>query len=211
MSKQIDSLTPEQEAKIPEYRERFLAIGLSTAPTDRQKAEDAVRRSYEYLHKTDPSLCVPNPEFIWADSPMEGAKIAAQQTKGDLNVTEQEIRACADNASYGSFEAYWVSTYSFIANELPVEKDELTDIVTDIVKECGAYWTFEDLVVLTPKPTKIELVNEKLHSTTGPAIEYPNGDGVYAYKGERKGSLMEVIMASRNEGTEQPTSTEVPF
>ena len=34
--KTIDSLTPEQEAKIPEYYDKFLAIGLSTGPTNRE-------------------------------------------------------------------------------------------------------------------------------------------------------------------------------
>lgn len=213
MSKQqINELTPEQEAKIPEYRERFLQIGLSTEPTNKEKAEAAIRRSYEYLHKSDPKMCVPNPEFVWADSPKLGAKLAAQYAKGTQDVTPEEIKEQADMASYGSFEAYWVSTYSFIANELDVEKDELTDIVTDIVKECGVYWTFEDLVVVTPKPTKIVMQDEKLSCTTGPAIEYSNGEAVYAYKGERKGSLMEVVMAARNEGTESKTdSDETPF
>lgn len=208
---QINELTPEQEAKIPEYRERFLKIGLSTEPTDKAKAEEAIRRSYAYLHKTDQKMCVPNPQFVWADSPKLGAKLAAQYAKGSEDVTPEEIKEQADMASYGSFEAYWVSTYSFIANELDVEKDELTDIVTEIVQHCGVYWTFEDVVVVTPKPSKIVMDGEKLSCTTGPALEYANGEGIYAYKGDRKGSLMEVVMAARNEGQGTTENEEAPF
>lgn len=195
----ISSLTPEQEAKIPYYREMFRQIGLSTSPTDKTKAENAILRSYQYLNKKDPENWSANPEFVWAESPYKGAKLAAQFAKGDENVTVEEIRSQADNASFGSFDAYWVSTYSFIANELPVQVDELHEIVTDIVKECGVYWTFQDLVVLTPKPSKIIMENDKLHCINGMALQYENGDGIYAYKGERKGSLMEVVMANRNE------------
>ena len=196
--KVIDKLTPEQEAQIPVYLERFKAIGLSTAPTNKAKAEDAVRRSYEYMNKISSSFSK-NPEFVWADSPMKGAILAAQFCKGNTDVTDAEIKEQAQQASYGSFEAYWVSTYAFIAEQLPVKKDELIDIVLDIVTHCGVYWTFEDIVILTPKPSKIEMTDQVLHSTTGLALQYPNGDGLYAYKGEIKGSLMEVNIAARVE------------
>lgn len=194
--KVIDSLTKEQEAMIPVYRERFRQIGLSTEPTDRAKAEDAIRRSYAYFHKLN-NTCVANPEIVWAGGPMEGAKLAAQYAKGDENVTSEEIRAQASQASYGSFEAYWVSTYAFIAEQLNVEKDELIDIAVDIVKECGVYWTFEDLVVLTPKPQAIVMVEDKLHNPEGPALAYENGDCLYAINGEVKANLMEIALANR--------------
>ena len=35
---QIEKLTPEQEALIPVYREKWKAIALSTEPIDRQEA-----------------------------------------------------------------------------------------------------------------------------------------------------------------------------
>jgi len=193
--KLIDKLTPAQEAKIPEYLERYRAIGLSTEPTDKAAAEAAVRKSYEYLSKSQEISA--NPEFVWAESPHQGAVIAAQLAKGDKNVTDEEVQDQADKASYGSFEAYWVSVYAFIGEQLPVEKNELLDIVVDIVKHCGVYWTFSDIVVMTPKPTAIHMKDGLLHNETGLALEYPNKDGLYEFAGERKGSLMEVSMAAR--------------
>lgn len=205
MSKKIiDSLTPEQEALIPVYLEKFKTIGLSTEPTDKAAAEAAIRRSYEYLAKLN--LCSATPEIIWADSPMKGIILAAQHAKGDVNVTNEEVQAQASMASYGSFEAYWASTYLFITKELPVEKDELADIVLDIITHCGVYWTFEDLVILTPKPSVIAMVNDKLHNTAGPALQYPNGDGIYAVNGECKNSLMEVVIAARNSNAKTTTA-----
>jgi len=195
MSKVIDKLTSAQEAKIPEYLERFRAIGLSTEATNKEKAEAALTKAYEYLHKSNSDVgVIPNPRFMWAGSPMRGAVLAAQALKGDLNVTDKEIQSQASAASYGSFEAYWVSTYSYIANELPVESDGLVQIVEEIVKECGVYWTFKDLVIVTPKPSEIHMHDEKLHNHKGPAILYPNGDAIYAIDGVIKNSLMEAVL-----------------
>ena len=194
-----NSLTPDQLAKIEEYKERFRQIGMSTAPTDKSKAEEFIRRAYVYLHKNEqPTRDFSNLEFVWAKNPLEGAKLAAQYTKGDVNVTDEEIHAQATTASYGSFEAYWVATYVYMAEVLGTKKDELVDIILDITKECGVYWTFEDLVVMTPKPTKIHVKDDKLHNTDGPALEYEDYS-VYAINGNRKGSLMEVALAAKIE------------
>ena len=42
----IDKLTPEQEALIPVYRQKWKAIALSTEPIDRQKAAEVVKTAY---------------------------------------------------------------------------------------------------------------------------------------------------------------------
>jgi hypothetical protein len=192
----ISSLTKEQEAMIPEYYERYLTIGMSTEASDRKKAEAAVQASYDYLADKDktPRVIL---EFVWAESPFAGAVLAAQHAKGSLNITNAELQEQASQASYGSFESFWVSTYAYIAEVLPVKKDELIVIVQNIINSCGVYWTFEDLVVMTPKPTTISMVDKKAHSVTGPYLAYPNGDCIYAVDGVCKKSLMEVILESK--------------
>lgn len=45
----IDKLTPEQEALIPVYRDKWRAIALSTERIDREKAAEAVEKAYEIL------------------------------------------------------------------------------------------------------------------------------------------------------------------
>jgi hypothetical protein len=212
-NKQIDKLTPEQEAKLPEYEKKYLDIGLSTDPCDRQKAEAAIAKVYEYMKL---------PMFtrvIWAESPFEGVRIAASLANGkptkelqkvapDIvgslpleELTEDEIKGQADTASYGSLDAYWVAFYSFIAYELPVEKDPLVDIVNELILDCGMYWTFDEIVVLTEKPKAIHLKDKKLHNESGMAIEYRDGNGLYAYEGEIKKSLMDIVLANKYEKT----------
>lgn len=66
----IESLTPEQEALIPVYREKWKAISLtaclanalSTEPINRQKASDAVKAAYTAVDKEEP-------EILFFDSP----------------------------------------------------------------------------------------------------------------------------------------------
>ncbi|MEG4231477.1 hypothetical protein QUA40_05065 [Microcoleus sp. Pol11C3] len=58
----IDRLTPEQEALIPVYREKWRAIALSTEPIDRQKAAEAVTAAYALLGKKPPLI-------LFCDSP----------------------------------------------------------------------------------------------------------------------------------------------
>ncbi|BAZ10689.1 hypothetical protein NIES4071_25120 [Calothrix sp. NIES-4071] len=63
----IDQLTPEQEALIPVYIEKWKKIALSTERLDRQKAYDAVVAAYQWFDTEAP-------EIIFVDSPYEALK-----------------------------------------------------------------------------------------------------------------------------------------
>jgi hypothetical protein len=52
----ITELTPEQEALIPVYREKWRAIAFSTAPIDRQKADEAVKATYAAIGLSEPKI-----------------------------------------------------------------------------------------------------------------------------------------------------------
>lgn len=58
----IERLTPEQEALIPVYREKWRQIALSTKRIDRQQATEAVKAAYTEIHK-------PQPEILFFNSP----------------------------------------------------------------------------------------------------------------------------------------------
>jgi hypothetical protein len=75
----IEKLTPEQEALIPVYREKWRAIALSTERIDREKATEAVKAGYIAIRKQEP-------EIIFCDSPYAGLKIVIhKQLKHLLN------------------------------------------------------------------------------------------------------------------------------
>lgn len=194
----ISTITKEQEAMIPKYVEDYLAIGLSTTPCDRVKAEEAVKACYAYLKHAEP-------DFVWLDSPKAGARFAAQMAKADkdmtidqikaIEVTKEEISEQRLKASFGSFEAYWVSFYAFVAEQLPVQRDNLIDITKEIVRHCGVYWTFEGRVIMTEKPIAIHFnVDKKLHNPNGLALEYKDGSGVFAINGKAYPSLLDMVI-----------------
>ena len=184
----VEGLTKEQKKMIPIYLEKYRAIGLSTEPCNRANAEKALRACQKYLN-------LPDPEIIWVDSPSQGALLAAQTLKGSDDVTEEEIRDQYTKASYGSFEAYWVSFYTFIAEQFPVKKDNLIDIINDIIKDTGVYWTFDKRIIVSEKPVAIHLKDGNLHNEDGLALEYKDGTGIFAINGTRYKSLMDLELS----------------
>src|SRR3990167_9173131 len=60
----IESLTPEQVAKFPAYVEKWLKVGLSTAPCDRAKAEASIVASYRVANISGPK------DILWVESPL---------------------------------------------------------------------------------------------------------------------------------------------
>ena len=68
--KKIDKLTKKQEMLLVEHRDKWLAIGRSTEPADRPKAEAAITGLYK-----DRKLAAP--EFWWVQSPASGSMVRA--------------------------------------------------------------------------------------------------------------------------------------
>jgi len=58
----IEKLTAEQEQALVAYHAECMAIGTSTAPADRPRAEAAISKMYQLIGK-------PQPTFVWCDSP----------------------------------------------------------------------------------------------------------------------------------------------
>ena len=58
----IENLTPEQEALIPVYREKWRAIAFSTERIDREKASEALKVAYA-------AFAFEVPEIVFCDSP----------------------------------------------------------------------------------------------------------------------------------------------
>jgi len=67
----IKSLTKEQEAKLPEFRDKWLKIGLATGPVNRKAAEEAIDLIYKVGGLEPPKI------KIWLRSPLEGCIGAA--------------------------------------------------------------------------------------------------------------------------------------
>lgn len=75
----LEKLTPEQEALIPVYRDKWKAIALSTEPINRQKATEAVKAAYAALGYEEPEILV-------CDSPYPALKKVSGEDHRFINV-----------------------------------------------------------------------------------------------------------------------------
>ena len=64
--KKIMKLTPDQEARFPEFVRKWIDIGLSTQPADRPRAEAATAGLYRLANLNEPQV-------IWLPCPISAA------------------------------------------------------------------------------------------------------------------------------------------
>lgn len=83
----IVTLTPEQTAKLPLYRDKWLRIGLSTDPTDRETAERSIDLTYHAA-----GLMLPQ-QKIWFRSPLEGCVNAYKLIQTDKVQVRNQVDA----------------------------------------------------------------------------------------------------------------------
>ncbi len=87
----IEKLTPEQEALIPAYLEKWRSIGILTKPIDRQKATEAVKNIYIAIGKQPPKI-------VFCDSPYAAANalLKKRRTKLKRNKTGSRLDSQLD-------------------------------------------------------------------------------------------------------------------
>lgn len=199
--KVIEKLTPAQEALLPVYRDKWIKIGLDTTPCDRPACEAAVKLAYEKADQKPPS------RVVWLRSPLAGA-IAADMLANDemqkfddfVADEEQCLRSKAKkgklnstlltrasnqitNACYGSHDANWLAFYDYFKEVVGIEEINRLDGVF-AMSGCGWWWPFEDIAILTERPTVIKQDSQgRMHCTEGPAIAYSDGFELYAVHG----------------------------
>lgn len=72
MTNKIDKMTPEQEAKIPEYLEKYTKIGKHTEIMDRPLAEKFVKEMYPIILKQ-----TIEPKVVFCESPLQMVVMSA--------------------------------------------------------------------------------------------------------------------------------------
>lgn len=235
MNQPITQLTPEQQALIPIIRDEWIKICLDTSPTDKEKAEAAVRLAYECAGLKPPS------QILWFNNPLEAVIYYRDYTNNTainspkdflINVfpnIHKNIKKCLDEDAWEEacnkiyktvrnvinsvptgleiavFEALsetskekssyvyynifidWFNQKAWLAfcaylHSIGVDCSELKGL-WETAKHCGWWWPFQDIAILTPKPSAIRLDNEgRLHAEGLPAIAY-QGYNIYAYHG----------------------------
>jgi hypothetical protein len=184
MSELITQLTPEQEALLPKFRDEWFKIGSSCEPANRAETERAIIGLYA---KADKSA----PPFKWVASPLEALKlIADNKYQGDLNQARNEVW----NALHGQTNAYWVAFYKYCRDVLNVtyDRNEEFELWMALTENGGWWWPYEETCICCDRPASIAWETDfpperppRLHSLTGPAIEFRDGYKIYCIRGIR--------------------------
>jgi hypothetical protein len=160
----IESLTPEQEAKLDVYRAKWIAIGSSTSPglTDAEKktVEELVVKAYAVEKLAPPK------EFHWVKSPLAAVRLA-NKLEGKPN-----DNSIINNSCYGSHDAGWLSFYDYMDEVLELH-EEVADMkpMIELAKLIGWWIPYENVVILSERPTVCKTNAEgDLHCDCGPAI-----------------------------------------
>ncbi len=189
-----EELTPEQQAKLPEYADKWINIGLSTEEMDVSKVPGDLELIYR-------EAGVPAPQdIIYTSSPIAGvylARICEGLEKWDRNISLdlealKTRSADCDSSSvihflcYGQFDASWLSFYDFFKTELKLEVCNRLNGFFGMAQNTGWFFPFDKATVVCDRPAEINLDDEgRLHNEDGYAISWRDGWGFCSIHGAR--------------------------
>lgn len=196
----IKKLTPEQEAKIPEYVNQGIKIGLDTSPLNLEKVTEAINLTYTCAGEPAPK------EIIIVDSPQELVRLGKKFLGNKFSLYS--------DLCYGQHDINWVMFYKFFKEECGVEGLDKVEGLYKAALECGWFLPFKDVCYVSKKPTQVHMKSETnsrgevtyiLHNPNGPAVAFADGYELYALNGipMKKEYIMEelsvqIIMREEN-------------
>lgn len=178
----LEKLTPEQEAKMPEYVQKFTELGLSTLPLN-PFLKDELVNIIGRVYKAGGLKAPEKVEFY--DSPMAVLKAACMLKYGvdEAGITEQMLSTEQPGFIYGSQDAAWLSFYAFFKNETEVTGLDDIQPLIDLLGKCSFVLPYENICFVSQNLSKICMMNGRLHNTTGPAWSYADGFCGYSLDG----------------------------
>jgi len=196
----IDKLTPEQEAKMPEYVAKWIAIGTNTDRLDPVRTRKTIDQYRALINRPVdvPLIILDNPLEAWAACHLLtnfGVKFEDLNAELDLlfngNPKKHDIPPAQLPWQSGSFFAATFSFYDFMFEEVGVEIDaELYAKYKtwEATAQLGCIYPMPEYTIVSEKPTEIHLNAEnRLHRDGGPALTYAGRGNlkVYALNGVR--------------------------
>ena len=170
-TKKITELTAEQKAAMPEYRDKWIQIGLSCDRVNFEMAKIDLIKAYECANLPAPK------EIVFARGPQEAIRLAK---KKDPKLTSADV---LNTTMFGSQEAGWLSFYNFFEEQCDVEFPVLEGLMR-LAHSSGWITVFDEWACIHDKPLFIKFDDQnRLHCENGPAIEYGDGTVVYAWHG----------------------------
>lgn len=169
--KQITELTEAQKAAMPEYRDKWIQVGLSCDRVNFEMAKVDLIKAYECAGLPPPK------EIVFAKGPQEAIRLAKLK---DPKLTNADI---LNTTMFGNQEAGWLSFYNFFEEQCGIEFPVLEGLMR-LSYSSGWVTVFDEWACIQDKPLHIKFDDQnRLHCENGPAIEYGDGTVVYAWHG----------------------------
>lgn len=179
----IETLTKEQEARIPEFVERWCKIGLSTETLDPARVRTAVDLAYQCAQTGDNKGLAPPGHLEFTASPLDLAKKIVkikglEETPANLDQALNEVHWNSHNVGYLAFYDYCREVLG-----LTEETKQMAGLWA-CSREFGWWAPYENAAVVMARPQAIHLDGlGRLHHESRKAVEYPDGWGLYCWKG----------------------------
>lgn len=183
MTNKIEKMTPEQEALLPVYAEKYIRVGLSTDRMDKSAATSAVKRAYEIAGLEMPE------NVVFCKGPKDVQEKISKASNGKFGALH--------GTYFGSLNAAQIAYLNFMDEVLDCGLDQIKGL-SDITHHCGIVNMFDTHVFISERPTVIRFDDTKrLHCEDGPSIAYEDGFEVYSWHGQRvpKRWIMEGLTA----------------
>jgi hypothetical protein len=198
----ITSLTPEQEALLPVYRDDWIKIGLDITAINKEAAVDAVKLAYRLAEQPEPK------HFLFADGPVEAMRyithaaditltaadfdrLTATGTMALTDAVRDIIKTLPDTkpglhwpAFYAQHDAGWLGFHQFFADQFGLSEQSAG--LRELGRQAGWVWMYGDLAIISAKPIFVSMDRQgRLHNERRAAVEYADGTKVYAVNGVR--------------------------
>ena len=211
MAKQITSLTDEQRGRFEEFVDKWVAVGRSTEPEDKETAEKALLESYKNADLEAPELtlwCNSVPaslhllilirrkgeDYDWKHKEIRELETIVEEMdftespKDDYTDEEKEfLRNIVGHYMYGQHEAHVMAFYDFNREVLGLkeETDKLCGVM-NLSKHVGWWLGLDTIAILTRKPVKLHLDERgMLHHRSECSLLFKDGFGVACVHGVR--------------------------
>lgn len=169
-SEKVKTLTPAQEAKIPEYVEYWTKLGQGKIKkrVNKEKIKTWVDELYTYQK-------FKNPEKVLWFNDLDSALVYLQGRMSGKSRSE-----IFSEAIFGIGEADWLAWYTFWKKEVGVKDLEFATPYAEILQRCAFVWFYDEECILVKTPFKIHLNTDgELDREDGPAYEEEKGKGLY--------------------------------
>jgi hypothetical protein len=169
----IKELTPEQQAKMPEYRDKWIEYGLGTEPVNFDAATAALAEAYRAADFEPPAT------VLFASGPRHAVKLFREQFPDG---TWDDF---INNIIYGNHDADWASYVDFFQSVVGLDLSKGNGLI-ELAKTSGWVWVSKDLAIIMDRPSHIHMdENDVLHAEDRPSVLYRDGFAVYSWHGQR--------------------------